>query len=276
MSGPVRRVVARLVGEMGLDVDELGAVEIGLLAGDFVHRLRRFVHLVPAHDGLSHPIHRDAALLQRLDEAIDASSILVAPLLRAPQRAISRRGANMIAVGEADHDDADVERLATGALLGLHLVFEFSAGQAEQRAMLARHLHTAVAGKGLDEAVEQPFGKAVAIGLQLVDIAFRERRDVADARRLLLRSRGPCQRERQHHENRNEGCTDSAHFPYRPAKPTLRAVQRAPQPDLPSIGCPRCSGRSSRSTDTRVGLIPATARRQQQGRSWPAAVAQPA
>ena len=68
---------------MGLDVDELGAVEIGLLAGDVVHRLRRFVDLVPAHDRLSHPVHRDAALLQRLDEAIDASSVLVAPLIRA-------------------------------------------------------------------------------------------------------------------------------------------------------------------------------------------------
>ena len=133
----------------------------------------------------------------------------------------------MIAVGEADHDDADVECLAAGALLGLHLVLEVEACQAVQRAMLARYLHTAIAGKGLDEAVEQPFGKAVAIGLQLVDIAFRERRDVADARRLLLRSSGPCQRERQHHEHRNEGCTDGAHFPFRVAAGMVEGANAA-------------------------------------------------
>ena len=88
-----------------------------------------------------------------------------------------------------------------------------SAGEAGERAMLARHLQARVAGKRLGQACEQAFGKGVAVGLQLVDVAFGERGDVAGAGRLLLRSRGRRQRLGHQHQYCRERCADCAHLP---------------------------------------------------------------
>ena len=114
--GPIGRVVAASSAKWACDVDELGAVEIRLLADDVVHGLGGLVLLRAAHDGLADPVDGDAAPLQRLDEAVDPPPVFVAPVVRAPAREIARRGADMVAVGDADHDDADVEGLAAGLL----------------------------------------------------------------------------------------------------------------------------------------------------------------
>src|SRR5262249_52341025 len=88
-------------------------------------------------------------------------------------------------VVEADHDDADVERVVA-RLLELDVVCEFGAGDAIERAVLGRDLHAAVAGEGFGEAAQQAFGKGIAIDLELVGVALREWRYVAGAGRLLL------------------------------------------------------------------------------------------
>ena len=162
----------------------------------------------------------------------------------------------------ADHDDADVERLARG-LLGLQLVVEVVRGRCRRaRDACATPARASVAGEELGEAAQEALGERVAVGLQLVDVALGEGRDVAGAGGLLLGSRRQGQRRRQQRPRRQQRLCERA-CPLSPrisasrrrsAAALLSALVRAPQyrPAL-ELTTPPC------------GSFPATARCRQDG-----------
>ena len=199
LAGQVRSVggvVAGLVGELGLDVDELDAVQVGLLAHDVVHHLRVIVGIAAAQDGQADPVERNALALEGLDQAIDAAAVLLAPFVRFDgDAAAGGRDADGDAVAVADHDHADMHGLAAGRLLDAQLVLEVVAGEAAERAMPALQLQARVAGQRFVQARQQALGERIAIGLQLVDVAGGERIDVAGA--APLPGRPPAARRRR-------------------------------------------------------------------------------
>ncbi len=191
------------------DVDVFDAVEIGPLAHDLVDELRRVVELGPAHDRQPHPVDRHAALPERPGEAVDAPAVLLAPLRRAEIDALARGGANVVALVVADHDDGDVHGIAPG-LLGLDLVVELEARDARERAALLLQLHAQVTREAVDEAAQEPLAKGIAVDLHAIDIAGRERRDVAGAGDLLRQRAVPRQEgERRQRRERDEKGTQA-------------------------------------------------------------------
>ena len=127
---------------MGLDVDELDAVEVGLLADDVVHHLRRIVDLVAAHDRLADPIERDSLALQRLDEAVDAPAVFLAPFVE-PEHETVARVMRMWIRSQKPIIITPMCKVSLGGFLGLHFVVELGAREAGQGAMLAGHLQAA-------------------------------------------------------------------------------------------------------------------------------------
>ena len=146
-------------------------------------------------------------------------------------------------------------------------------------AMLARHLHAAVAGKSLDQPAEEALGEA----RRHRPAACRRRprgngRDVAGAGRLLLRGRRPRQREPPApRRTATSAAPRSAHVRLRPAHRLSSAAAERPAPLAPPAAHMLSAqpGRKSMHDTMRHFPVPA-ARRQHRCRSRAAAGAQPA
>ena len=181
--GPVGGIGTVFISKTCEGIDILEAVEIGALANNLVHHLRLIVGVGSRENWQAHPVDRGILAFDGFHQTIHATGIFGFPLSTANcDKFLAGRAFQGHAIIFADHDNADIHRLAGRCLIEFtHFSFEIAAHHTINTARLFLDVEARVIAKVFEEPVQKSTGKTVTNDSQLVDVALGKRRQETSA-----------------------------------------------------------------------------------------------
>ena len=172
---------AGLIGETLGDVDEAQTIGLRSFQQRLIDQRGLGVGLAAPERRQADDIERDVTALQNFEQSVESLPVLVLPGRRPEGERFAPLHPDRVAIIQAEHHHADMHHIP-GLFFAADIVFILAAGQRPEQSRLAARIDLLGGPGDFAHALQQVFAEiVVAIELQLVDITWRERGDVAGA-----------------------------------------------------------------------------------------------